>query len=320
MGVVTLTTAPGVGDVLGAWRLSPATAVLVVATVAYGVRAWRAGAWPWRRGLAYGTAVAVLAVALDGPVAVYGDVLFWVHMVQHLALIMVVPALLVWAQPLRLLRGGRGAVRTAPGSRAARLLTSPMLWLAVYAAVVVLTHLTGFQGVALADPRVRAGEELLYLATGYLLFLPLVGADAGPYDGPRALPYLLRFVVLALAMGVDTLTGVVLMLTNHPLAPGYGAAHPGWGPSALADQNIAGAVMWWGGDAVMMGLLIVVGIQWGRAPAAEQGMGSWIEGVRRRSLLGAGGSAEPGVDDDEAAWRAYNARLSALHRRDEGER
>ena len=103
------------------------------------------------------------------------------------------------------------------------------------------------------------------------------------------------------------------MLTGHPLAPGYAAAHPGWGPQALADQNIAGAVMWWGGDALMMALLIVVGVQWGRAPASDQGLGSWIEGARRRSVLG--------VSDDRAGdgrrrrgrVARYNARLAALH-------
>ncbi len=181
----------------------------------------------------------------------------------------------------------------------------------------MLTHLTGFQEVALADPAVRAAEEALYLVTGYLLFLPLIGSDAGPYSGRRSLPYLLRFAVLVLAMGVDTLTGVVLMLTSRPLAPGYATAHPGWGPSALVDQNLAGAVMWWGGDGLMMLLLIVVGLQWGRAPAAEQGLGSWLEGVRRQTVLG-GGTMEDAtvVDDDDAALQAYNARLAALHRGD----
>ena len=317
MSVVTATVGPGVGEVLAAWRFSLAVVTMTLGAAGYGLMIWRVGGWPWPRTTAFAAALAVLAVALVGPVAVYGDVLFWVHMVQHLALIMVVPVLLVWAQPIRLARRSWGASGDGgEASHAARLLTSPALALAVYTAVVVLTHLTGFQDVALADPAVRAGEELLYLATGYLLFLPLVGSEAGPYSGAGALPYLFRFVLLAIAMGVDTLTGVALMLTGQPLAPGYGAAHPGWGPSALADQNVAGAVMWWGGDAVMMALLIVVGIQWGRAPVAEQGMGSWVEGVRRQSLLGPDGAAAGAgdVDDDEAAWRAYNARLGALHR------
>lgn len=318
--MVIVPTPPDVGEALSGWRVSPVVDVLVVAaSLGYAWLVWRGGGWPWPRVLSWCGAVVILVIALDGPLAVYGDVLFWVHMVQHLALIMVVPVLVVWAQPIRLVRRARtDPLGDPPGGRVARLLTSPLPALALYAAVVVLTHLTGFQQVALAEPGVRGAEVALYLVTGYLLFLPLVGGEAGPYSGPRALPHLLRFVVLALAMGVDTLTGVVLMLTAAPLAPGYGAAHPGWGPSALADQNVAGAVMWWGGDALMMLLMIVVGVQWGRAPAADQGLGSWIEGARRRTVLGAD-PAEDGADvDDEAAWRAYNERLAALHRADGG--
>lgn len=308
--------APDVGEVLSGWRLSAVggalVALAVAASIAYGWLVVRRGGWPWPRVLSWCAAAAVLAVALVGPVGVFGEMLFWVHMVQHLALIMVVPVLVVWAQPIRLLRGD-----DPPGGPVARLLTSPMPALALYAAVVVLTHLTAFQQGAVAEPAVRGAEVVLYLVTGYLLFLPLVGGEAGPHSGPKALPYLFRFVVLALAMGVDTLTGVALMLTSHPLAPGYAAAHPGWGLSALADQNVAGAVMWWGGDALMMALMIVVGVQWGVAPTAEQGLGSWIEGARRRQLLGSSGTDGTDVDD-EASWRAYNARLAALHR--DGER
>ena len=310
--------APDVGEVLSGWRLFPVGSALVAlgvaASIAYGWLVVRRGGWPWPRVLSWCAAAAVVAVALVGPVGVYGEKLFWVHMVQHLALIMVVPVLVVWAQPIRLLHGD-----DPPGGSVARLLTSPMPALALYAAVVVLTHLTGFQQVALTEPALRGAEVVLYLVTGYLLFLPLVGGEAGPRSGPRALPHLFRFVVLVLAMGVDTLTGVVLMLTSHPLAPGYAAAHAGWGPSALADQNVAGAVMWWGGDALMMALLIVVGVQWGVAPTAEQGLGTWIEGARRRHLLGASVADDAADVDDEAARRAYNERLAALHRAD-GER
>ncbi|ODU29333.1 MAG: hypothetical protein ABS80_01925 [Pseudonocardia sp. SCN 72-51] len=128
------------------------------------------------------------------------------------------------------------------------------------------------------------------------------------------MPHLLRFAWLALAMGVDTLTGVALMLTRSVLAPGYSTAHPGWGPTGLVDQNIAGAVMWWGGDALMMLLLVVVALQWGRASAAGQGLGNFLEGVRRVTVLGPGASevSEIDGDDDESALAAYNARLAAL--------
>src|SRR5699024_1132616 len=102
-------------------------------------------------------------------------------------------------------------------------------------------------------------ENLLYLVSGYLLFAELVRAGAATHR----IPDLVRIATIIAAMGVDTLSGISLMLTEHALAPAYAAAHPGWGPSALADQNTAGAVMWVFGDLLMMCFMTVVGVLWG---------------------------------------------------------
>ncbi|ODU29637.1 MAG: hypothetical protein ABT15_29365 [Pseudonocardia sp. SCN 73-27] len=314
---------PGLFDFVDSWRSAPvADTLLIAAAVGYALLARRADSWPRRRSLAWSLSLVVASVVLNGPIAVYGDALFWVHMIAHLSLIMVIPVLMVWAMPLTLLRsarwGGARRLERTLDSRAVRLVTFPPLTLAAYAAVVVLTHLTGFQQFALEHPWVRTAEAALYVAAGYLLFLPLVGEDMGS----RRVPHLLRLVMLALAMGVDTLTGLALMLTRTVLAPGYAAARPGWGPSGLTDQNVAGAVMWWGGDSLMMLLLVVVGFQWGRAPSSEQGLGSLLEGVRRRTVLGTSAAAgietdadHLDVDDDQAALAAYNERLAALEGR-----
>lgn len=228
-------------------------------------------------------ALALLLGTLVGPVGEYSERLFWVHMVRHLTLIMVVPVLLVWARP--------PLPHRSPGG--------PVVALAGYTATVVLTHLTGFQQASLASGWVRAGELVLYLVVGWWYFRPLVDLHPG-------LPHLLRFLLLAAGMGADTLTGLVLMLSRTPLAPGYG------GPDVLADQQAAGAIMWFGGDLLMMLLMIVVGVRWSRAAPDDQGLGRWLESARRDALLGPDGASEHDVDQDDAALAAYNARLAAL--------
>ena len=194
----------------------------------------------WRR--VSGTAAAAALLVAVGPwVGTYAEVLFWVHMIQHLLLIMVVPVLLTWATwawprasvltRLPLPQGFPGA-RAVHGAR-------PLLGLGLYTAVVVLTHLTGFQQVSATHRWVRAAELLVYLVAGVVFLGPLVGRRGG-------LSFPLRLALLALGMGADTLTGVTLMLTSRPLAPLYASTHPGWGPDALRDQQIAGAIMWFG--------------------------------------------------------------------------
>jgi putative copper resistance protein D len=104
---------------------------------------------------------------------------------------------------------------------------------------------------------------------------------------------------------------VVLMLTRTASAPANSAGRD-WVVSAQADQSLAGAIMWWGGDGLMMILMLVVAAQWvGTASARGGGLGPWLDGVRQQTLLGT--DMVVNVDDDDAALQAYNARLAALH-------
>jgi putative copper resistance protein D len=91
--------------------------------------------------------LAVLAVTMNSAIEGYSMMLFWDHMVEHLLLIMVVPALLVVGHPLTVLQratSGRshravdGVLRSGPVS----VLTHPLVGLAVYSAIIVGTHLT----------------------------------------------------------------------------------------------------------------------------------------------------------------------------------
>jgi putative copper resistance protein D len=258
--------------------------------------------------------VAVLLVSVHSSIEAYGHALLWVHMIQHLLLIMVVPVLLIWGQPVRLW------LNRPPRGRLARWLTFPVLTVGFYTAALVATHLTGFQEAMATQPLVHHGEQILYLVSGYLLFWPLAGSEASPWP----VPHIVRFALLGLAMGADTLVGVALMLTSHPLAPSTAMMRPGWGPSLLADQTLSGAIMWVGGDVLMLLLMLAVVAQWS-ATGSRARLGDWLESARRQALAGVG-SASRGkdnmtvgvsadVDDDEEARQAYNRMLAALHRR-----
>lgn len=322
MNMTTMSTAPTWTSVLTSWTLTPIPDLLIAAaTLTYLLilrrhRRRNTASWPPLRVASGMLAMAALVVALNSSMARYGDNLFWVHMLVHLMLIMVVPVLVVWAQPIRLARDASGpraraVIDTVITSRPARVLTSPAFTIPLYTAVLVLTHLTGFQQAMGTHMWIHNTELVLYLVTGYLLFLALVGNELVP----RRLPYPLRFLALGLCMGPDTLVGVGLMLTGTPLAPAYAASHPGWGPSALADQGIAGAIMWVGGDGLMMILMLITARAWTRAGQTDRGLGTWLDGIRRQATVGDAGTAGTDIDadDDAGALEAYNAKLAALH-------
>lgn len=75
------------------------------------------------------------------------------------------------------------------------MLVSARLTVPLYAAVLVLTHLTGFQQAMATHMWIHDAELLLYLVSGYLLLLPLAGEELS-VEPPW--PYGLRLLVLAL--------------------------------------------------------------------------------------------------------------------------
>lgn len=301
------------------WTSAPLVDVLaVLAVVGYLVAVFRwtrreESRWPRYATASWLAGVAVLLVSVHSSIEVYGHALLWVHMIQHLLLIMVVPVLLIWGQPVRLMVG------RAPSGRLARWITFPVFTLGLYTAVLVITHLTGFPEAMATQPWVHHLEQVLYLVSGYLLFWPLAGAEASPWP----IPHIVRFALLALAMGADTLVGVALMLTAQPLAPSTALMRPGWGPSLLEDQNWSGAIMWVVGDGLMMLLMLAVVAQWSAAGSRAR-LGDWLESARRQSLAKIGSESgddqhtvgtSADVDDDEAARQAYNRMLADLNRR-----
>jgi putative copper resistance protein D len=293
----------------------PAGIVLAVLALAYAVGILRATAWRVRDAVFFYTGLLVCALAVGGGIGAYSTTLFSVHMAQHLLLIMVVPTLVLLGRPLELLRRtapppARRALGRAARSKPALVLIHPVVTFGYYAVVVAATHLTPFQQIAATNPAVHAVELLLYLSSGYLFLLRIIGSEpTGRLPAP--LP---RLVTLLIAMVVDTVVGVALLMTVQPPFPAYVDPARGWGPRAIEDLHWGGAMMWVGGDLLMAALAIVVISAWVSSSPGDSDLGSWLDSARRSALAehtGALGS-EVNLDEDEDALRAYNAMLARL--------
>jgi putative membrane protein len=124
---MTMHTAPLRGAAwLATWTPSPvADALIALALVCYLALLIRLRrnrrSWPALRTLSALAAATILVLVVNGALAVYGHHLFWVHMIVHLLLITVVPALMVWAQPIRLLHDAGGPAIRARIDRLRRM-------------------------------------------------------------------------------------------------------------------------------------------------------------------------------------------------------
>jgi cytochrome c oxidase assembly factor CtaG len=306
------------------WEFAPVVSIgVVVVALAYvlGVVAVRRrhplGPWPLRWTASFLAGSAVVVIATQSSIGAYDDVLFWVHMVQHVLLLMVAPPLLLLGRPVTLLlhatrNPAHSAVKRFVRSQLVSTVTFPLLGVVLYIATVVATHLTGFMNLTLQHPFAHDLEHVLYLVVGYLYFLPLIGREPIKWR----LAFTTRLFLLVLAMPVDTFTGVVLTQANHELFPAY-VGRRTWGPSLVADLHAGGAVMWIGGDFVMLVMVLVLFAGAARSRRPLDG-GAWVEAARVNSLSDRGAltpgavSGQPQVDDDDAQLAAYNAYLETL--------
>ena len=207
------------------------------------------GAWA-----SFVTGCALLWVCVASAIGAYAMSLFWMHMVLHLLLIMVVPAFLVLGHPLTVLVEACPAAGAAGGAAGAPLVAGhagdtgprPGCWL--YAATIVATHLTGFMDQMAEHAWLMTGEQVLYVVAGYLFLLPLLGEEPIRPEPP----YLQRLVLLVAAMIPDTVVGIVLMQAGHDPFSVMMGMHPTWALPALADLQVGGALMWAAGDGLMM--------------------------------------------------------------------
>jgi putative copper resistance protein D len=150
-------------------------------------------------------------------------------------------------------------------------------------------------------------EHLVYLVAGCQFFVLIVGDE--PIRWRLGSPA--RWLLLALAMAVDTFTGIVLM-------QGLQAVHlmpSTLDVSALSDTRTGGAIMWFGGDAIMLVIMVALVIGYLRrvdAAAPEQGWLAQARVAQFAAHTGASDGAQDAIDDDDAARVAYNEWLEKL--------
>lgn len=263
----------------------------------------RGDSWPWIRTVLWFIGLAALVFFTSGGPSVYGRVLFSAHMLDHMALTMVVPVFLVLGAPVTLAlrtlaprrdtsRGPREWLMVLVHSRVAAVLTHPLFVAANFAGSIVLFYYSDAFGFALRE---HAGHELMtlhFLITGYLFILSMIGTD----PVPRRAPYPLRLLLLLATMAFHAFFGVTLMGSTTLMQPEwFTGLGRDWGLPALQDQQMAGAITWGIGEIPTVLIAIGVAIMWSRSDDRE---------MRRTDR-----AAERNNDADLGAYNDMLARL-----------
>jgi len=245
-----------------------AVTALVYATADQRVRRARGRPAPRARRTVFFAGLAVVLLALTGPIDAAVETSFSMHMVQHLLLTMVAAPLLLLGAPLTLAlaawpRGSRRSFVAVLHSGPARLVANPLVAWASFFAVLWMAHLTGLYEAALRSDGVHAAEHVVFLATALIFWAPIVRAD----PSPSVLSYPAKILYLFVAMPAMALLGLTIVSTRNVLYPSYALAEGA--ARALADQRAAGAIMWAGTMVLIVPALGVVLWEWMAADERE---------------------------------------------------
>jgi len=223
------------------WPLEWPLAGVAVAALLYALGG--RGRTPRRRTACFYGGLLTVVLAVDSPVDAYADRLFWVHMVQHVLLMMVAPPLLLLGRPWpRVIRPLPLSVRRtiARTLLLGRPLAAPLPAFALFNGVLVAWHVPALFDLTLRNATVHDLEHALFFVTALLFWTHLVPTVLRP-----RLSELQRVAYGVGAIVVGWALALVLGLASHPLYAQYAdLVHRPGGLSALADQQLAAGIMW----------------------------------------------------------------------------
>jgi putative membrane protein len=237
------------------WDLHPSVVIGLVLLGGLYVY-WGGLAAPRRRVAAFGAALVVLFLALNGPLHNLSDAyLFSAHMAQHLVLTLVFPPLLLYGTPSWVLRP---LLRPGWVLRFARRATRPLAAGAIFSTPITLWHFPRFYEAALEHHGLHIAQHLVFIATAVIMWWPVLSPVP---ELPRA-AYPTQLIYL-FALGLPmSLAGALITLAEGVLYPFYVSAPRVWGLAPVADQQLGGLLMWVVGTVYLWVAASVVWFRW----------------------------------------------------------
>jgi cytochrome c oxidase assembly factor CtaG len=205
-----------------------------------------------------------LLLALLSPIHTFSEELFFVHMVQHVVVMSVAAPLILLANPLqamiwslpprgRLAVGNMLSAEARP-LRALRLLTQPIVAWTLFVLNLWVWHQPPAYQAALESETVHYAQHLLFFLSAVLFWWPVIG----PAPLRSRLPYPARMLYVFVTWLPNSVLGAGFTFAPTPLMSFYEARPRHWGIDPLADQQLAGLIMWIPGDSIYAAAMIVL--------------------------------------------------------------
>jgi putative membrane protein len=203
----------------------------------------------------FGIGWIVLAIAMVSPLDALGGQLFWLHMVQHEALMLVAAPMIVVSRPVAAIAWGLPPAIRKPFGRllnatrlpaSVRLLASPAVATVLHGAVLWAWHAPPLLALSLINDWMHHIQHATLMLTALVFWWTVLAAPIG--------------IAWLLATLLHTsVLGALLAFAQMPWYDHYLSTAPRWGLDPLQDQQLAGLVMWVpGGLAYLVGALVLL--------------------------------------------------------------
>jgi putative membrane protein len=227
------------------------------AGVGHGIRRWEVAS--------FAAGMATLVIALLSPLDWASDTFFSAHMTQHELLMIVAAPLIVlgrtliaffWALP----EGQRqrvGEVLRRPWvSRPWRTASGPIVVLIIHGLVVWLWHIPALFEAALASEFVHGIQHLTFFITAALFFWALVYGRYGKAG------YGLAVLFVFATATHTTVLGALLTCAKAVWYPGHASRSIAVAVDPMADQQLAGLIMWIPAAVIFLVIALVLFAAW----------------------------------------------------------
>jgi len=247
-----------------AWQPHPDAWLLVVALgggYLYALAAWGPRYAPGRRPATrrqkawFFGGVLALWVAADYPIHGLSEVLFSVHMVQHLLLSLVAAPMMILGTPGWLWRRllSPRPVRVVWGA-----ITKPLPALLLFNFWVLLYHWPALVDASVGNDLIHFFTHVGWVLGGLVMWWPVLS----PLPELPHLSYPGRMAYLFGQSILPTIPASFMTLGETVLYDSYRTATMPWGLEPFVDQQMAGLVMKIGGGFLLWGIITVLFFRW----------------------------------------------------------
>lgn len=218
---------------------------------------------------AFAGGMAALVIAVVSPLDPTAEVLFSVHMIQHLLLVLVAaPLLVIGAPDVAVLWGLSERWRGEVGRRWNRLVQGTervvggqngvaLASVLIAAATLWAWHVPDLYDTAVRRDGVHAAEHLTFLLTALFFWASVLRLRPRDHLGNG-----LRVVLVFFMAMQGSILGALITFAQRPLYESHAAIPAAWGIAPLADQQLAGLIMWVPPALLYIGVAAFLFVRW----------------------------------------------------------